>query len=436
MDIKDIKIVEWYSQDIPSQIEGFLKRTPFPPEVEAIARDVILDVRKRGDVALLDAIARFDNVTFTKGELAVSREELSNARSKVDSSFISSVHQSHNNVVAFAQASIKKDWFMSAPKGGVLGEFFVPFERVGVYIPGGTAPLVSTAIMTVTLAKVAGVQEIVAVSPVGQSKKMNEYILYALEVAGATEIYKVGGIQAIAALAYGTETIGKVQKIVGPGNAYVTAAKKLVYGDVAVDLIAGPSEIAILADENAPAEVLAADMLSQAEHGSGYEKALLVVTSMRLAHRVAEELVKQTEALPRKEVVEKVLKDGCLIVVVNTLEKGMEVCNKFAPEHLELILNEPRNWVKKVKNAGAVFAGLWTPECVGDFVAGPSHVLPTGGAAAMFSGLTVDDFRKRISMMSFTRADLKNVLETIEVFSRVEGLEAHARSARIRFFGR
>jgi histidinol dehydrogenase len=269
---------------------------------------------------------------------------------------------------------------------------------------------------------------------VGKSKKMNEHLLYALEVAGATEVYKIGGIQAIGALAYGTETIKKVQKIVGPGNAYVTAAKRCVYGEVALDLVAGPSEIAILADENAPPDAIAADMLSQAEHGSGHEKALLVATSTRLASKVKDELLRQMDKLPRAELIKKVLSKGSMIVVVSNLEKGMELCNQFAPEHLEIMVNEPRNWVKKVHNAGAVFVGVWTPECVGDFTAGPSHVLPTGGAAAMFSGLTVDDFRQRISMISFTRADLKNALETVEAFGRAEGLEAHSNSARIRFF--
>ncbi len=432
----EVPIIELTSlEGLPPLLEKFLQREPFDLEAERIAREVLSEIKLGGNAALLKAIEKFDGVNFQVDELLVKKEEFAAARSKVDQSFISAIHQSHKNVAAFAQAGLKKEWSISAPKGGVLGERYVPLQRVGVYVPGGTAPLVSTAIMTITLAKVAGVPEIVAVSPVGQSKKMNEYLLYAMEVAGATEVYKIGGIQAIGALAYGTETIKKVQKIVGPGNAYVTAAKRCVYGEVALDLVAGPSEIAILADENAPPDAIAADMLSQAEHGSGHERALLVVTSARVAARVKDELLRQTEKLPRAEMVKKVLLKGCMIVVVSNLEKGMELCNRFAPEHLEIMVNEPRNWVKKVQNAGAVFVGVWTPECVGDFTAGPSHVLPTGGAAAMFSGLTVDDFRKRISVISFTRADLKHALETIEVFGRVEGLEAHSNSARIRFCG-
>jgi histidinol dehydrogenase len=234
-------------------------------------------------------------------------------------------------------------------------------------------------------------------------------------------------------MAYGTRTIPKVQKIVGPGGPYVTAAKRRVYGDVALDMVAGPSEIAVLADDAAQAAFVAADLLSQAEHGTGAEKALLVTPSRKLAEAVRDELLQQTETLSRKEQIRQVLARGTLIVVVDKLDDGMELCNRFAPEHLELHVREPRRWVEKVHSAGAVFVGAWTPESAGDFVAGPSHVLPTGGTAAMFSGLTVEDFRRRTSVITFTRADLKDVLPVIEAFGRVEGLDAHARSATIRF---
>jgi histidinol dehydrogenase len=287
--------------------------------------------------------------------------------------------------------------------------------------------------MTVTLAKVAGVQEIVACTPSDANGQINPYILFALELAGATEIYRIGGSQAIGLMAYGTKTVQKVQKIVGPGGAYVTAAKKLVYGEVALDLVAGPSEIAILADETAPAPCVAADLLAQAEHGTGHEKAMLVTNSSTLATAVAAELVRQAETLSRKPAISKVLEKGTLLVVVNTLDEGMELCNQYGPEHLEIMVREPRSWLRKVRAAGAVFFGTWTPESVGDFVAGPSHVLPTGGTAMMFSGLTVDDFRRRTSFMAFTRADLQETLPVIEAFGRVEGLDGHARAARVRF---
>jgi len=315
----------------------------------------------------------------------------------------------------------------------MLGEKFVPFERVGVYVPGGASPLVSTALMTVTLAKVAGVPEIVACTPVGKDETVNPHVLFALELAGATEIYKTGGVQAIGAMAYGTRTIDKVQKIVGPGNAYVTAAKRMIYGDVALDLVAGPSEVAILADESADARHIAADLLSQAEHGTGLEKTLLVCSSEALAEEVRLELLRQYETLPRQDLIEKILKQGTLLVVVKSVEDGMVLCNRFAPEHFELLVKEPKTYLKQVTCAGAVFLGHWTPEVVGDFVAGPSHVLPTGGAARSFSGLTVNDFQRRISVVEYTEADLKETLPTIQTFSRVEELTAHGRSATIRF---
>jgi histidinol dehydrogenase len=378
-------------------------------------------------------VRQFDGVNLKPGDFRVTAGEIAEAREKVDAPFRVAARETHKRVAMFARNGMKKDWKMFSPKGGEMGEQFVPFDRVGIYIPGGAAPLVSTVFMTATLAKVAGVQEIVACTPSDAKGRVNPYILFAMELAGVTEIYRIGGIQSIGMMAYGTRTVPRVQKIVGPGGAYVTAAKKLVYGDVALDSVAGPSEIAILADETAPAPCVAADLLSQAEHGTGHEKAMLVTNSSSLATQVAAELIKQTETLSRKQAVVKVLERGVLIVVVNTLDEGMELCNQFAPEHLEIMVREPRSWLRKVRSAGAVFFGTWTPESVGDFVAGPSHVLPTGGTASMFSGLTVDDFRRRTSFMAFTRADLQETLPVIEAFGRVEGLDGHARAARIRF---
>jgi histidinol dehydrogenase len=394
---------------------------------------VLAEVRSGGEKAILKFAKRFDGVSLQSDTLEVTRPEIVAVREQIDSAAREAVHETHKRVVAFAKAGMKEDWRMSSPRGGILGEQFRPIARVGVYVPGGAAPLVSTALMTVTLAKVAGVPEIVVCTPCGADLKVNPVLLHALEVAGATEVYRVGGIQAIGLMAYGTRTIAKVLKIVGPGGTYVTAAKRQVYGQVALDLVAGPSEIAVLADETANPRFVAADMLSQAEHGTGHEKALLVTTSGKLAHDVQAELTVQSMTLSRQEAIRRVMDHGMLIVIVNNLDEGMELCNRFAPEHLEIMVREPRNWLLKVTNAGAVFVGSWSPESAGDFVAGPSHVLPTGGAAAMFSGLTVDDFRKRTSVISFTRADLQDALPTIESFGRVEGLDAHARSARMRF---
>jgi histidinol dehydrogenase len=335
--------------------------------------------------------------------------------------------------VAFSRNGLRDDWKMTTPKGGMLGEKFVPFDRVGAYIPGGAAPLASTALMTLTLAKVAGVKELVACSPANAEGKLNPYIIYALDLAGATEIYKIGGIHAIGAMAYGTKSIAKVRKIVGPGGPYVTAAKRLVYGDVALDMVAGPSEIAVLCDTSANPAHVAADLLSQAEHGTGSEKAMLVTTSRKQADAVRTEILKQAETLSRSEPISQVLEKGMLLVVVKDLSDGMKLCNLFAPEHMELIVKNPEKWVGKVQNAGALFIGEWTPEAVGDFAAGPSHVLPTGGTAAYFSGLTVEDFRRRVSLIQFTREDLEDTLPVVEAFGRIETLDGHARSAAIRF---
>ena len=297
-----------------------------------------------------------------------------------------------------------------------MGEQFVPFERVGVYVPGGAAPLASTALMTATLAQVAGVKEIVACTPSDAEGSVNPVLLYALKVAGATEVYRIGGIQAVGLMAYGCGSVKKVQKIVGPGGAYVTAAKRQVYGDVALDLVAGPSEIAVLADETANPEHVAMDLFSQLEHGTGHEKALLVATSQEIAETVADAMLRIGPGLSRWGFLKGVLSGGLMLAVVEDEEAGIDLVNRFAPEHLELLVARPRRVLKKITCAGAIFMGPWTPESVGDFVAGPSHVLPTGGAAAMFSGLTVDDFRRRSSFVDFTRADLMEALPVIEAF--------------------
>jgi len=428
-----IKQAKWSPVTPSPVVAEFLNRGAFVAEAEEAARTVLADVRERGDQAVIDAAAQFDDVSLTPAKLAVSKAERMAVMEKVDTSFKKAAAESLSRITKFSKAGMRKDWHILSPKGGVLGEQFGPIDRVGAYIPGGAAPLASTALMTVGLAKVAGVPEIVACTPCDKSGKVNPYVLYALDLAGATEIYRVGGIQAIGAMAFGTKTIGKVQKIVGPGGPYVTAAKRQVYGYVDLDLVAGPSEIAILADETARPEHVAADLLSQCEHGTGFEKALLVTPSPQLAYAVNDELLRQAARLMRKDAVNKVLAEGTLIAMVDNLDVGMELCNRFAPEHLEIIVREPRIWLKKVRRAGAVFVGPWTPECAGDFIAGPSHVLPTGGTAAMFSGLTVDSFRRRTSYMSYTRADLQDVLPVIDAFAQVEQLDGHGRSARVRF---
>ena len=409
------------------RIEEFNARPAFPQAAEDAAFKTLADIRKNGDKAVRKYVAKFEG--YKGGELKVDVGDL-----KIPAKIAAAVKDAHRRVMKFSKASLREAWTMKTPGGGKAGEFYSPMDRVGVYVPGGTAPLASTSIMTVTLAKAAGVKEIVACTPAGKTGEVNPVLLYALKLAGATEIYRVGGIQAIGMMAYGTESCRKVQKIAGPGNAFVTAAKRQVYGYVAIDQVAGPSEIAVLADGSVDARWVAADLLSQAEHGSGLEKSLCVCTSREFAEEVRKEVLAQTKTLSRREIIERVINsDGILIVVAKNLDEGMEVVNRFAPEHFEIMTRDALKVMKGVRSAGAVFAGAWTPESAGDFVAGPSHVLPTGGAANMFNGLTPDDFRRRHSFVAYTKKDLAQTRVTIEAFAEVEGLDAHGRAASIRF---
>ena len=429
-----VPVVKW-SPHLPSpEVETFLRRPALDPAALDTARRVVDAVRAEGDSAVSRFTLEFNHCDLPPSRFAVSREERAAASEAVDLPFKRVASEIFSRVMHFGKAGMRKDWSMNTPKGGVLGELFIPIQRVGCYIPGGTAPLASTALMTVTLAKAAGVPEIVACTPCGPDGTVDPHLVHALEVAGATEIYRVGGIQAIGAMAYGTQTIRPVLKIVGPGGPYVAAAKKLVYGDVDLDMVAGPSEIAVLADETARPEHIAADLLSQLEHGSGHEKALFATPYVTLANRVLADMDRLSANLPKRAHIERAIASGgALIAVCENLDAGMELVNRFAPEHFEIMTKEPRRWLKKVRNAGAVFVGAWTPESAGDFVAGPSHVLPTGGTANCFSGLTVDTFRKRTSVIAFTRADLQETLPLIEEMGRVEGLDGHVRSATVRF---
>jgi len=432
-ELPQVDIVRWAPDRPAPAVDTLLNRPAFEADAERVAAEVLAAIRAEGDAAVARYVRQFDGADLAPAQFRVPPEEIKAAYDQVELDFKRAATEAYQRIIRFGKAGLRKDWSMASPKGGVLGEQFSPLGRVGVYIPGGAAPLASTALMTVTLARVADVREVVACTPAGKDGLVNPHLLYTLDLAGATEIYKVGGIQAIGALAFGTPRIRRVQKIIGPGGPYVTAAKRQVYGWVDLDLVAGPSEIAILADETAAAPCVAADLLSQAEHGTGLEKALLVTPSMALARAVQGELGRQAAALARRAAAERVMARGMLLVVVDHLDAGMELCNRFAPEHLELMVREPRSWARKAHAAGAIFIGPWTPECAGDFVAGPSHVLPTGGLAAVFSGLTVDSFRRRTSTIALTRADLADLLPTIEAFGRVEQLEAHAKSARIRF---
>ena len=430
-----LRIVDWSAKKKPSKVvTSFLARSAFPAEAETAASAVLAAIRARGDAAVAEYVAKFEGAKLAPAQFRVSAAELKKVDAAVPAALKRAVKDAHARVLRFSKASLRAPWTMKTPRGGRAGEFFSPMDRVGVYVPGGTAPLASTSIHTVTLAKAAGVKEIVACTPAGKTGAVNPVLLYALKLAGATEVYRVGGIQAIGMMAFGTKTCRKVQKIVGPGNAYVTAAKRQVYGYVGIDQVAGPSEIAVLADGTVPAKWVAADLLSQAEHGSGWEKSLLVTSSRSFAEEVKRELLAQTETLSRKALIQRVIdRDGILFAVTPDLAEGMELVNRFAPEHFEIMCRNALSLMKGVRSAGAVFAGAWTPESAGDFVAGPSHVLPTGGAANMFNGLTPDDFRRRHSFVAFTQADLAETRRTIEAFAAVEGLDAHGRAASIRF---
>lgn len=427
------RIVTSSAKNPIARVVEFLSRPAFDPTAEKVAAELLADIRARGNQAVLDAVKRIDGVELTPETMLVSKEELAAAEKAVPEDVKRNVQEAHRRVSAFAKAGMRPDWSIDTPHGGKLGERFLPLDRVGVYIPGGTAPLASTSIMTATLAQVAGVPEIVAVTPCAKDGSVNPVLLYALVIAGATEIYRVGGIQGVGLIAYGTETVKPVQKIVGPGGAYVTAAKRLVYGNVSLDQVAGPSEICVVADDTANPAWVAADLLSQIEHGTGKEKALLTTDSMALAEAVDAEVLKQLEICSRRDRMAPMVENGGLLIVVTpTIEEAADLASDFAPEHLEVLTEDPNSLLPHLKAAGAIFVGPWAPEPAGDFAAGPSHVLPTGGAAAKFSGLTVEDFRRRTSIIEYTKEDLEEAMPVIETFGAIEGLDAHTRSATIR----
>ncbi len=425
-------ICQWNGADGVAALERFLRVPAIAPAAEALARRVLAAVRREGDRAVARYTQRFNGARLSPQQFRVGAEEIAEARARISPRVRRAIADVLRRVRRFARAGIRPSWEIRSPRGGRLGERWVPLGRVGVYVPGGAAPLASTALMTIPLARIAGVPEVVATTPCRADGSVDPHVLAAIAEAGATEIYRLGGIQAIGALAYGTETIRRVDKIVGPGGPYVTAAKRAVYGEVALDMVAGPSEVAVLADDSARPDCVAADLLSQAEHGTGHERTLLVTTSMALAEKVRSELAHQGRQLRRWLKIRQVLGRRSLIVVVPNLAAGCEVINQFAPEHLEIWTAQPRRWLRHIRCAGAVFLGPWTPECAGDFVAGPSHVLPTGGTARFFSGLTADDFRRRMSVLELTRDDLEEMNPSIETFASIEELPGHARSASLR----
>jgi histidinol dehydrogenase len=421
-----MKILRYDEPDFAAQLRKLQRQSEPHPQVEKTVRDVLYAVRTGGDSALLEFTERFGGPRLAATNLLVT------GKAKVDAKTREAIATAHANVLAFARRSLRENWTMKNAQGALVGERFDPFQRVGVYVPGGTAPLVSTAIMTCTLAQAAGCSEIVVTTPTGPDGEVNAALQHALHVAGATEVYRVGGAQAIAAMAYGTETIRPVQKIFGPGNAYVVEAKRQAFGAVAIDLLPGPSEILVLADSTAEPAWIAADLLAQAEHGKG-SLMVFVTNSAKLLKAVEQAISEQIQTLSRQEHLAGVLDSGATLVLVKSMKDGVAITNEFAPEHVSIIAKDEERLAADVHTAGAIFLGGYSPVVAGDFLAGPSHTLPTGGAGKSFPGLTVDMFQRRTSLVRLNERSLKKSLGTIEAFSTLEGLDAHGRSASVRF---
>jgi len=403
------------------------------PEQNAAVREIIAVVRAEGDAALLRYTERFDRIQLAPAELKVTEEEIRAAYGRVDGEFLAAIREAAANIRAFHEKQKRTSWMEPSPDGTLLGQIVRPLRRVGVYVPGGKAAYPSSVLMNVIPAQVAGVPEIVMVTPpaTGGESGINPYILVAAAEAGVKEIYRVGGAQAIAALAYGTETIAPVDKICGPGNIYVALAKREVYGAVDIDSIAGPSEIVVLADETADPVYVAADLLSQAEHDE-MASAVLVTTSEALARAVRDEVERQLADLPRAAIARKSIDDYGAILKADSLEEAIEVVNRLAPEHLEIMTADPMDIVGRIENAGAIFLGAYSTEPVGDYFAGPNHILPTNGTARFASALGVDDFVKKSSLIRYSREALLEHGGNIMTLARREGLEAHARAVEVR----
>ena len=420
-----LKIVD--KNKIQGEINSILARQSFKldaPQEETV-KEIIGEVAKKGDRSLVEYTQKFDLKDFSKEDLEISSKEIEKAYKKVDKAFRAALTKAIQNISAYHQKQRPDEWFETLPLDVVLGQRVIPLEKVGIYVPGGKAAYPSSVLMNAIPAKVAGVKEIIMVSP----PPIKPHVLVAASEVGVSAIYQVGGAQAIAALAFGTETIPKVDKIVGPGNIYVTLAKKLVFGLVDIDSLAGPSNVLIIADEDAEAEFLAADLLSQVEHDPD-SFAILVTSSPRLIERTKKEIEKQVVKLSRRKIIEKA---EIRIFLVENMKKAIEISNQIAPEHLELQIGSPQRILEQIKNAGAVFLGPYSPVPVGDYFAGPNHVLPTGGTARFASPLSVYDFVKAQSIVGYTKPALKNVWKDIKLLAEIEGLDAHARAIDVRF---
>lgn len=414
-------------------LEDLLKRSPNNyGQYEASVKEILDKVKEEKDAAVFAYTAKFDGAELTADTIEVTDAEIEEAYAQVDDTLLTVIRKAKDNIESYHAKQRQNSWFDSKPDGTILGQKITPLHRVGVYVPGGKAVYPSSVLMNVMPAKVAGVDEIIMVTPPGKNGKVSPNTLVAAKEAGVDKIYKVGGAQAIAALAYGTESIPKVDKIVGPGNIYVALAKKAVYGHVSIDSIAGPSEILVVSDETANPRYVAADLLSQAEHDE-LASAILVTTSEKLAHEVSDQVDGFLKELSRAEIISKSLDNYGYILLADTMEDVIDVANEIASEHLEIQTKNPFEVMTKIRNAGAIFIGEYASEPLGDYFAGPNHILPTNGTAKFFSPLSVDDFIKKSSIISYSREALQKVHKDIESFAKAEQLTAHANSIHVRF---
>ncbi len=428
--MRTVRLTKESTKDI---LENLLKRSPnnYGKFEDAVA-DILANVKEKGDEALFSYTKEFDKVEVTSDTIRVTEEEIREAYEKVDASLLDVIRKALVNIRSYHEKQRQNSWFTSTESGTMLGQKVTPLNRVGVYVPGGKAVYPSSVLMNIVPAKVAGVPHIVMTTPPGKDGKVNPSTLVAVKEAGADEIYKVGGAQAIGALAYGTKSIAKVDKIVGPGNIFVALAKKAVYGHVSIDSIAGPSEILVLADETANAHYVAADLLSQAEHDE-MASAILITTSTQLAQDVEKEIEGYLKVLSRREIIEKSLENFGYILIAEDMDEAIDAANEIASEHMEIVTKNAFEVMMKVRNAGAIFIGEYSSEPLGDYFAGPNHVLPTNGTAKFFSALSVDDFIKKSSIVYYSRAALQEIHKDIIQFATSEQLTAHANSIAVRF---
>lgn len=426
-----MKILSHEDKAYPAFVKKLYRRAVPSGELSSAVAEIVGEVAKKGDRALVEFASKFDGAKLTTKSLRVSAAELKAARNSISDETKKAVAASLKNIHAFARKSLRKNWSSKNPQGAIVGERFVPFDRVGVYVPGGKAPLVSTSLMTAGFAQAAGVPEIVAATPPGPDGSVNAELLFALEAAGATEIYKAGGAHGVAALSLGTKTIAPVDKVFGPGNSYVVEAKRQMVGAVSIDLLPGPSEVLIAADATGNARFLASDLLAQAEHGPDSVVGF-VTPSKKLLRDVQAELTSQLAETPRKEIAAKALKKAGFMLLTKSMKEAISIVNDWAPEHLILVARDEDKWLDQVRTAGAIYVGNYAAVAVGDFLAGPSHTLPTEGSGRSFSGLRADQFQRRASVVRMDQAAVRKSQKVVEHFAEIEGLHAHGRSVTLR----